>query len=88
MKNFSSNGLFSFYRQTPSIVLWNYMLLTKVIMETNNDQEKYDLLEIIKNGTVITWKHINFYGEYDFSNIDTLSKNIFDHESIQKFTLK
>ena len=71
-----------------SIVLWNYMLLTKVIMETNNDQEKYDLLEIIKNGTVITWKHINFYGEYDFSNIDTLSKNIFDHESIQKFTLK
>ena len=26
------------------------------------------MLEVIGNGSVVTWKHINLHGEYDFSD--------------------
>jgi hypothetical protein len=29
--------------------------------------EKDELLKAIKEGSIITWRHINFHGEYDFS---------------------
>jgi hypothetical protein len=29
--------------------------------------EKKKLVEVIKNGSVIAWQHINLQGEYDFS---------------------
>ena len=28
---------------------------------------KTELLKAIKEGSIITWRHVNFYGEYDFS---------------------
>lgn len=70
-----------------SILFWNYTLLTKVLMNIEDEEEKYNLLKVIKNGTVMTWKHINFYGEYDFSNIEGGSVNLFDYNEIQKFKL-
>ena len=32
-----------------------------------DDHQRQTLLESIKAGSIITWKHINFHGEYDFS---------------------
>ena len=29
--------------------------------------EKTKLLKAIKEGSIVTWRHVNFYSEYDFS---------------------
>lgn len=34
----------------------------------NNEAERQQLLEAIVNGFIITWRHLNLLGEYDFSD--------------------
>ncbi len=34
----------------------------------NNEAERQQLLEAIANGSIITWRHLNLLGEYDFSD--------------------
>lgn len=36
------------------------------------------MLEVIKNGSIVIWKHINLYGEYDFSEKKPGDKSKFD----------
>jgi len=51
-----------------AIVCWNYLYLTKEIKNLKTDEEKERLIELIKNSSVVLWQHINFQGEYDFSD--------------------
>ena len=39
--------------------------------DLNSENEKQELLETFKNSSIITWQHINFHGEYDFSEEKT-----------------
>ncbi len=32
-----------------------------------NQKESQELLTAVKEGSIVTWQHINFHGEYDFS---------------------
>ncbi len=50
-----------------AIICWNYMYLSKQLHETISDKKRENLINSIKNGSVITWQHINLQGEYDFS---------------------
>ncbi|MEJ7861714.1 MAG: Tn3 family transposase [Pyrinomonadaceae bacterium] len=50
-----------------SIICWNYLYLTNKLTEMSDKHQRQSLLESIKDGSIITWKHINFHGEYDFS---------------------
>ncbi|MBX2840406.1 MAG: Tn3 family transposase [Flammeovirgaceae bacterium] len=70
-----------------SIVLWNYMCLTHLLLQTSDKEKKEEIIEAIKQGTVFTWRHINFYGEYDFSKIDRPIESIFKMDEIKKFKL-
>jgi hypothetical protein len=38
-----------------AIICWNYLYLTQ-------------LLVAVRNGSVVTWQHVNLHGEYDFSD--------------------
>ncbi len=49
-----------------SVICWNYLYLTHKLSKADKD-EKDELLKAIKEGSIITWRHINFHGEYDFS---------------------
>jgi len=49
-----------------SIVLWNYLRLSQLLIECKDAKEKQALITIIKNGSIMIWAHINMYGEYDF----------------------
>ena len=49
-----------------AIVLWNYLILSQQLLDCKNAIEKNSLLAIIKNGSILTWGHINMQGEYDF----------------------
>ena len=51
-----------------SIVCWNYLYLSQKLAETNDPKQKEIFLEAIRNGSVLTWLHINLLGEYDFSD--------------------
>jgi TnpA family transposase len=50
------------------IICWNYLYLTQRAADAENALERETLLEAIKHGSVISWRHINLLGEYDFSD--------------------
>jgi hypothetical protein len=45
----------------------NYIELTKIIMRSDVD-ERALLLENILSASILTWRHVNLHGTYDFSN--------------------
>lgn len=49
-----------------AIVLWNYLYLSQLLSNCMDDNERNDMVDMIKNGSIITWRHINLHGEYDF----------------------
>ncbi|KZZ41805.1 hypothetical protein A3758_15745 [Oleiphilus sp. HI0118] len=49
-----------------SIILWNYLYLSDLVADTSDPDDRRDLIESISQGSVITWKHVNLRGEYDF----------------------
>ena len=67
-----------------AIILWNYLYLTKLLMESKNQAKRQEMLKTILNGSIVTWKHINFYGEYDFTDT-SINSSRFDMENIMKF---
>ncbi len=67
-----------------AIILWNYLYLTKLLMEEKNRNKQREMLNKILNGSIIIWQHINFYGEYDFTNISKIGSE-FDMYKIRKF---
>ncbi len=34
----------------------------------DNEADRQQLLEVIANGSIIAWRHLNMLGEYDFSD--------------------
>ncbi|RZI47404.1 Tn3 family transposase [Rickettsiales endosymbiont of Peranema trichophorum] len=50
------------------IILWNYIELTKIIMRSDRDGRE-ELLSNITNGSILSWRHVNLHGTYDFSNL-------------------
>ena len=50
-----------------AIILWNYMYITKKLQQATTKKEKDEILNALKNSSIIYWNFINFYGEYDFT---------------------
>ena len=51
-----------------SIVCWNYLYLSKMLYEAKAVEDRNNIIESVKNGSVVTWQHINMLGDYDFSD--------------------
>jgi TnpA family transposase len=51
-----------------AIICWNYLYLSQKLREADSEEQKEILLEATKNGSVVSWQHINLHGEYDFSD--------------------
>lgn len=65
--------------QENSIILHNYLYLTRLIQNEQDNTKRQEMLEIISRGSPICWSHINFYGEYNFSeqnNPDSYDLNL------------
>ena len=43
------------------------LYLSKLINEAESHNQRANLINTIKNGSVVVWRHINLQGEYDFS---------------------
>jgi TnpA family transposase len=51
-----------------AIVCWNYAFLSHHIAKEPNDQRRQALIEAVRAGSVVTWRHLNLHGEFDFSD--------------------
>ena len=51
-----------------AIICWNYLYLSQQLLEAGTGEQKAELIAAIKNGSVVSWRHINLHGEYDFSD--------------------
>ena len=49
-----------------AIVLWNYLYLSQLLANCIDEKERNEIISMIKNGSIMTWFHINLHGEYDF----------------------
>ena len=63
------------------IICWNYLYLSRVVSKTKDQKEKKMLVEAIGHGSIVFWKHINVFGEYDFTQ---KALKIFDDSSFPK----
>ena len=50
-----------------AIILWNYLYLSNLILETADKEQRAIIIKSIREGSVITWAHVNLRGEYDFT---------------------
>ena len=45
-----------------------YLYLSQLIYDAKTKEDRDHIINIIKNGSVVTWQHINMQGEYNFSD--------------------
>jgi TnpA family transposase len=53
-----------------AVILWNYLYINKKLQEAKSQSQKDEIIEALKNSSIVHWSHINFYGTYDFTNMD------------------
>jgi TnpA family transposase len=51
-----------------AIVCWNYLYLQKKVDALKSQDQKNDLIAVISTHSMLSWRHINLLGEYDFSD--------------------
>ena len=51
------------------------MYLSQLIYNAETEVQKQNIIQTIKNGSVVAWQHINLQGEYDFSE-ETLKDSL------------
>ena len=45
-----------------AIIGWNYLYLSKMLVDSQTESERKNLLDVIRNWSVIAWQHINLQG--------------------------
>ena len=70
-----------------AIILWNYLYLTNLLVNTEDQKQKQEIINIIRTSSIMTWGHINLHGEYDFTKIANDNERRFDMKEIRAFRL-
>jgi hypothetical protein len=50
------------------IICWNYLYLSQKLEEIEDAASRQVFLDAVTHCSVISWRHINLLGEYDFSD--------------------
>ncbi len=51
-----------------AVICWNFLYLTRKVQQIKDPIQAKELINVAKQKTVNTWKHIYFNGTYDFSD--------------------
>jgi len=70
-----------------AIICWNYLYLSKKICAAESSEEKRSIIDAVKTGSVVSWHHINFQGEYDFSKKSLQNAVEFDLKEIMELDI-
>jgi TnpA family transposase len=65
-----------------AIVLWNYLYLSQLLANCKDKAQQNEMLNIIKNSSMMTWLYVNFNGEYDFREKLNINNPTFDIDKI------
>ena len=52
------------------MILWNYLYIDKKLKDAKSQSQKDEIIEAIRNSSIVHWSHINFFGTYDFTKVD------------------
>lgn len=64
-----------------SIVLWNYLYLSQLLTNCSDKRERAEMISLIREGSVLTWAHVNLHGEFDFKR-KAANESFFDMTKI------
>jgi len=59
-----------------AIILWNYLYITKKLQQAPNQKVKDDILQALKNSSIIYYNFLNFFGTYDFTSYSKRVSNL------------
>lgn len=68
-----------------SIICWNYLYFSNVIAKEKDPEQQNKIINALKNGSIVHWQHINFYGEYDFT--EKALEDEFDMDAIKALSV-
>lgn len=69
------------------IICWNYLYFSDLLVKAKDVETQDKIMRTLKNGSIVHWQHINFYGEYDFT--ERLSEvDEFDIEAIRRLSIE
>ena len=51
-----------------AVICWNCLYLYKIMSKEPQENKRKEIIKTIRNSSVMTWKHVNLKGEYDFSD--------------------
>jgi hypothetical protein len=68
------------------IILWNYTALTKLIIRSN-EARQIEILENLKQGSILAWGHANLLGLYDFRDLHSKNDDDISGQQIMEFSL-
>ena len=54
-----------------AVILWNYLTLSTRLLALDDPEARSEMAAQIARGSVLTWRHVNFTGEYDFTKTGT-----------------
>ncbi len=69
-----------------AIVLWNYLYLSQLLANCAGSKERDELISLIKDGSVLTWAHVNLQGQFDFRQ-KAANDSYFDIKKILKLAI-
>ena len=70
-----------------SIICWNYLYISNLLAKEKDEEVRNKIIKTLQNGSIVHWQHINFYGEYDFTERQ-IENNEFDIEAIKRFSIE
>lgn len=70
-----------------AIVLWNYLTVSQRLAGIKDIMERNRMVTFIKQGSMMTWGHLNMGGEYDFT-LPSINDNPFNMEEILELKLE
>lgn len=68
-----------------SIICWNYLYFSNLLAKEKDPEQQSKIVNALKNGSIVHWQHINFYGEYDFT--EKQIEDEFDMEVIKALSV-
>lgn len=68
-----------------SIICWNYLYFSNLLTKEKDPEQQSKIVNALKNGSIVHWQHINFYGEYDFT--EKPIEDEFDIEAIKALSV-
>ena len=70
-----------------SIICWNYLYVSNLLTKEKDEETRDKVIKTLQNGSIVHWQHINFYGEYDFTERQNEGDE-FDVEAIKCFSIE